>query len=396
MKRLPLLLLALMGILFFLTLDRPEAWAGWLHAFAEAGMVGAFADWFAVVALFRHPLGIPVPHTAIIPRRKNEIGDNLARFVADHFLHPDVVRTRLEAANLASNAAKWLKSPAGQDRMVDLALRVTRWMLVALNEERVRLFIGRVGNRQLAGIKLAPLLGHTLDWLVRDGRHEEVLTQALQFALVVVHDNRETVRGNVQRENPWWIPNFVDDRIVVRMLDRIEGLLLQMSLDPGHAVRGDFNRWILHWADDLQRDPEYLRWGEQIKQNMLDDGDLQEYFYRLWKDLADSLEADLEDPASQLRLQLGELLSSLARELENDEEMQAWVNRWLVDSAISLVDENRHSIASLISDTVRSWDAVDTGQRIEQAIGRDLQFIRVNGTLVGGLVGLAIHALKIM
>jgi uncharacterized membrane-anchored protein YjiN (DUF445 family) len=396
MKRLPLLLLALMGVLFLLTLDRPEAWAGWLHAFAEAGMVGAFADWFAVVALFRHPMGIPIPHTAIIPKRKNEIGENLARFVADHFLHPDVVRAKLESANLASKTAIWLKSPAGQERVLDLVLRVIQWVMGAMHEERVRHFIGRIANRQLAGINLAPLLGRTLDWLVQDERHQEVLTQSLRYALVLLHDNRDVIRGNVQRESPWWIPGFVDDKIVVQMLDRIETLLLEMSLDPDHAMRGNFNRWILRWAGDLQSDPGYRDWGEQIKQSMLDNGDLQDYLYRLWTDLVNGIEADLENPGSRFRAQLGDLLSGLSDELEQDREMQAWVNRWLVDSAVSIVDENRHSIASLISDTVRSWDAMDTSQRIEQAIGRDLQFIRINGTLVGGLVGLAIHAFKIM
>ncbi len=395
MKRLPLLLLALMAALFFLTLNRPEAWAGWLNAFSEAGMVGAFADWFAVVALFRHPMGIPIPHTAIIPRRKNEIGENLARFVAEHFLHPDVVRIKLESVNLARKTAQWLKSPGGQERVLDFGIRLVEWILGALYEERVRRFIGRLGNRQLAQVNLAPLLGRTLDWLVQDGRHQEVLTQSLRFALVMLCDNRELIRGNVQSESPWWMPGFVDDKIVVQMLDRIETLLLEMSLDPDHPMRGDFNRFVAHWADELQHSPEYRRWGEQIKASMLENGDLQDYLYRLWSDLAAGLESDIRNPDSQLRAQLSGLLGGLAEELDRDEEMQAWVNAWLVESSVALVDENRQSIASLISDTVRSWDAADTSERIEQAIGRDLQFIRINGTLVGGLVGLVIHAIKL-
>ena len=384
MKRLPLLLLALMAALFFVTLNRPEAWVGWLHAFSEAGMVGAFADWFAVVALFRHPMGIPIPHTAIIPRRKDEIGENLARFVAEHFLHPDVVRIKLESANLARKTAQWLKSPAGHDRVLDLGIRMVHWILGALHEERVRQFIGRLGSRQLAQVNLAPLLGRTLDWLVQDGRHQEVLTQSLRFALVMLHDNRELIRGNVQSESPWWMPGFVDDKIVVQMLDRIETLLLEMSLDPDHPMRGDFNRFMAHWADELQHSPEYQRWGDQIKASMLENGDLQDYLYRLWTDLVAGLESDLQNPDSQLRGQLSSLLTGLAEELASDEEMQAWVNVWLVESSVALVDENRQAIASLISDTVRSWDAGDTSARIEQAIGRDLQFIRINGTLVGG------------
>ena len=396
MKRLPLLLLALMAVLFAVTLERPEAWAGWLHAFAEAGMVGAFADWFAVVALFRHPMGIPIPHTAIIPKRKDEIGENLANFVAEHFLHPDVVRVKLESANLAKNTAQWLKSPRGQERVQDLSIRLVHWVLGALHEDRVRQFIGRLGSRQLAQLNLAPLLGRTLDWLVQDGRHQEILTQSLRFALVMLHDNREVIRGNVQQESPWWMPGFVDDKIVVQMLDRIETLLLEMSLDPDHVMRGNFNRWMVRWADDLQHSPEYQRWGEQFKESMLENSGLQDYLYRLWTDLAAGLEADLDDPESQIRQQLSGLLTGLAEEMETDEDIQSWVNQWLLAASVSVVDENRQAIASLISDTVRSWDAADTSDRIEMAIGRDLQFIRVNGTLVGGLVGLVIHTVKLI
>ena len=396
MKRLPLLLLALMFALFLLTLHRPEGWAGWLHAFAEAGMVGALADWFAVVALFRHPLGIPIPHTAIIPNRKDEIGDSLARFVSEHFLDPLVVRRRLAAVNLARNAALWLKSPRGRDRVLELGIRMARRMIGALHEERVRQFIGRLGNRQLSQVNLAPLMGKTLDWLIEDDRHQEVLTQSLRFSLVMLNDNRQLIRGNVQRESPWWLPGFVDDKIVVQMLDRIETLLLEMSLDADHPMREDFNRWMNQWAAELQNSPEYQRWGEQIMAGLLENEGLQEYLYRLWSDLVNGIESDLDNPESQIRQELSGLLTSLAEELEQDEEMQIWVNAWLLDSAVNMVDENRVAIASLISDTVRSWDAVETSNRIEQAIGEDLQYIRINGTLVGGLVGLLIHAIKLL
>jgi uncharacterized membrane-anchored protein YjiN (DUF445 family) len=400
MKRLPLLLLALMAALFFLSLNWPHSWPGswapWLRAFAEAGMVGALADWFAVVALFRHPLGIPIPHTAIIPNRKNEIGDNLARFVAEHFLHPDVVRVKLESVNLARNAALWLKSPRGRDRVEDLGVGVTRRVFGALHEARVRQFIGRLGSRRLAQFDLAPLLGRALDWLIEGGRHQEVLTQALRFALVALHDNRDMIRGNVQRESPWWLPGFIDDRIVVQMLDRVETVLLELSLDPDHPLRGDFNGWLARWAGALQHSAEYRRWGEGLKQELLANEGLQDYLYRLWLDLVGGLEADLADPASSFRRELGGLTEDLAAELERDPAMQALVNRWLSELAVTAVDDNRLAIASLISDTVRSWDPTETSRRIEGAIGRDLQFIRVNGTLVGGLVGLIIHAVKVL
>jgi len=396
MKRIPLLLLGLMAVLFLLTLNRPEDWAGWLRAFAEAGMVGALADWFAVVALFRHPMGLPIPHTAIIPNRKDQIGDSLARFVADHFLDPVVVRAKLQSVNLAGKTATWLKSPVGQQRVQDLGVRVAQWMLGALHEARVRDFIGRLGSRQLAQLDLAPLLGRTLDWLIQDGRHQDVLTQALRFAMLTLHDNRQAIRDSVQHESPWWLPGFVDDRIVVQMLDRIETLLLEMSLDLDHPLRGDFNNWARQWAVSLQTAPEYRGWGRQIKDDLLANQGLQDYLYGLWSDLVTALEKDLQHPDSKVRAELGRSAASLATELERAPAMQDWVNDWLVELAVAVVDENRHAIASLISDTVRRWDARETSQRIEAAIGRDLQFIRVNGTLVGGLVGLAIHAAKVV
>jgi uncharacterized membrane-anchored protein YjiN (DUF445 family) len=396
MKHVALLLLALMAALFLVTVGRPEAWAGWLQAFAEAGMVGALADWFAVVALFRHPLGLPIPHTAIIPNRKDAIGENLARFVADHFLHPEVVRARLESENLAKNTALWLKSPGGRERVQELGVGATRWVLGALHEARVREFIGRLGSRELARFDLAPLLGRALQWLVEGGRHQEVLTQSLRFALVSLHDNREVIRENVRRGSPWWLPGFVDDRILVQMLDRIETLLLEMSLDPDHSLRGDFNDWVERWAQNLQQSTEYRRWGEGLKQDLLENEALQDYVYRLWVDIVTALEEDLADPDSRFREEVGRWTDGLAAELETDPAIQEWANRWLVELAVTTVDDNRLAIASLISDTVRSWDAVETSRRIEGAIGRDLQFIRINGTLVGGLVGLAIHAFKMV
>jgi uncharacterized membrane-anchored protein YjiN (DUF445 family) len=396
MKRLPLVLLALMMGLFFITLERPENWAGWVHAFAEAGMVGALADWFAVVALFRYPMGLPIPHTAIIPNRKNEIGDSMAQFVAEHFLHPEVVRKKLDSVNLAGNISDWLQTERGHERVVSFGVSAMKWMLGALHEERVRSFIKRLSGRHLAQVELAPLIGRTLEWLVEGGRHQQLFTQVLRSAIVLLADNREVIRGNVQRESPWWLPGFVDDRIVQQMLERIELLLFEMALDPEHAMRKEFTGKLEGWAHDLQHSNELQRWGEGLKQSMLDNDDLQNYMYTLWKDLANGLEKDLEDPQSTVRAQFGAVLETWAEEMGRDEKLQDWLNVWLTGTIVALVDRNRHAIASLISDTVRGWDAADTSYRVELAIGRDLQFIRINGTLVGGLVGLLIHSFKLL
>jgi len=394
MKRLPLLLLFLMAALFALTLQRPETWAAWIHAFAEAGMIGALADWFAVVALFRHPLGLPIPHTAIIPRRKNEIGSSLARFVGDHFLRADAVRSKLESVNLAEKASAWLRTEAGRERVVHSGTGLLSWITGAWHEESVRQFVRRFSRHQLAQADFAPLLGKTMDWLIQDGRHQQLLTQALRYSVILLHDNRETIRGNVQRESPWWLPGFIDDRILQQMLDRIETLLLQMSLDPDHPVRSDFDGVLRRWISELRTSPELRRAAENFRQAAMNNESLQDYFYRLSVDLVAGVEADIQSPDSSIRLQLDRLVASLADELGADAEMQVVVNRWLVDSTVALVEDNRNAITSLISDTVDSWDAQETSQRVELAIGHDLQYIRINGTLVGGLVGLLIHAIK--
>jgi len=396
MKRIPLLLLLLMAVVFWFTLHRPEAWAGWLHAFAEAGMVGALADWFAVVALFRHPLGLPIPHTAIIPTRKDALGEAMARFVSDHFLEPTAVRAKLDTIDLAGHAVAWLRSERGQARLLALGEGALRWSLDTLDEQRVRHFLGRLSRRQLEHVSLAPLLGHTLDWLVRGDRHQEVLTQVLRHTIVLLHEHKDAIRERVQHESPWWIPGFVDDRILQQMLQRIETHLYQMSLDTTHPMRGQLSDYLQQLAGDLQTDPEYAAIGDRLRQQLLENEELQDYLYRLWTDLAGRLRADLDEPDSDIRRRLAGWLQRVGAELEGDAEMQAWMDEWLVDTVVMLVERNRAQIASLISDTVRTWDGRETSLRVELAIGRDLQFIRINGTLVGGLVGLAIHAVSVL
>ncbi len=395
MQRIALLLLLLMAALFAYTLHHPAPWAAWLHAFSEAGMVGALADWFAVVALFRHPLGIPIPHTAIIPNRKNDLGESLSRFVAENFLEPEVVRKKLRSVDLSAFVVVWLKSEKGRRSVEDLVATILRWALGALHEVRVRRFLARLSSKQLANINIAPLLGNTIEWLVRGQRHQEILTQVLRYAIVVLHDNREAIRARVQQESPWWLPGFVDDRIMKKMLERVETQLFEMTLDPDHGLREKFNEWVQRLAHDLQHAPQHRRWGEDFKQQLLDNDELQDYLYGLWRELARSIEEDIDKPESAIRQQVGRWLDNVAGELEADPDMQAWVNTWLTEAITAVVARNSAQISSLISDTVQSWDGMDTSRRIELAIGRDLQFIRINGTLVGGLVGLVIYAVKL-
>jgi uncharacterized membrane-anchored protein YjiN (DUF445 family) len=237
-------------------------------------------------------------------------------------------------------------------------------------------------------------MGHTLEWLIREDRHQQVLTQVLRYVIVVLDENRDRIRERVREGSPWWLPGFVDDRILKQMLERIQNQLFEMSLDAEHPLREQFNQWLTKFAGELRNSPEYRQIGVRLKQQLLENDALQDYLYGAWQDLATGLERDLEKPESVIRGQIGDWVDGLTEELGQDEAMQAWINRWMTDAMLVLVERNRGQIASLISDTVRSWDGQDTSSRVERAIGRDLQFIRINGTLVGGLVGVLIHAVS--
>jgi uncharacterized membrane-anchored protein YjiN (DUF445 family) len=380
-----------MAVLYGVSRHSDPEWLAWLNAFAEAAMVGALADWFAVTALFRHPMGIPIPHTAIIPRRKDEIGDSMSRFVADNFMQAGVIRSKLESAGLARRIAEWLARPGSRQLMSGMCLRVVYWVMTAVGEVRVRRFIGRVGERNLQALPLAPLAGKALEILTQNDRHQEVLTQVLRFSIIVLHDNRAKIRGKVQQESPWWMPGFIDDKIVRQLLERIETLLLEMSLDPEHEVRERFNVFVARLAAELQTSVEYRRLGEKIKHDLLQNEALHDYVLVLWFDMQNRLAESIGAPDSELGQSLADMFANLGEELARDADMQDWLNEWLTNAIVELVTINRVEISSLISDTVRAWDPQTTSRRVELAIGRDLQFIRINGTLVGGLVGILIH-----
>ncbi|MCF6262371.1 MAG: DUF445 domain-containing protein [Xanthomonadales bacterium] len=395
MKRLPLILLLVMAVLYTLSWDQQGAWL-WLHAFSEAAMVGALADWFAVTALFRHPMGLPIPHTAIIARRKNEIGESMARFVAENFLQAEVLEKRLQSHNLAGIVISWLKQTDNRRQLIGNTLSLWSWLMAAVGEQRVRAFVTRIAQRQSSNFDVAKIAGQALEVMTSKGRHQEVFTQALRFAIVALSENEERIRYRVQHESPWWMPGFVDDKIVGQLLQRIETVLFEMALDPEHELRQRFDQQLEKLTKDLQTLPEYKLLGERIKKDFMQNDSIQEYLLRLWNDLAARLKLAESDPDSKIHLHMDNLLQGLVVELEADPGMRELLDQWISAAITHIVSENADSISGLISDTVRSWDADTTSRRVELAIGRDLQFIRINGTLVGGLVGVLLLGLNLL
>jgi uncharacterized membrane-anchored protein YjiN (DUF445 family) len=392
MKAVPLALLALMAIVFILTFRMPaDPWVGYLRSFTEAAMVGALADWFAVVALFRHPMGLPIPHTAIIPRRKNDLADSLANFVNRNFLTEQVIDKRLAAADPTAVIAQWMLDHRGD--VAQAVRRTLAWALRAVEVPAYREFLRRNVFATVTGIQLAPAMGRFLTVLAQNRHHQALFTEGLRQGISFLEDNRENIREHINQGSPWWLPGFVDDKIYDQMIERIQTQLLAMVLEPEHDLRKRFDESFEQFAADLQSSPEYDRMMEQIKQDLLDHPTLSGYVDEVIERSAGDLAASLEARSEPFDAAVIEIIERSAEDLLANRSLREQFNVWLRQAAVHLVANYGEQITSVISETVRSWDGADAAYRIELQVGRDLQFIRVNGTLVGGLVGLIIHTL---
>lgn len=393
MKLVPVALLLLMMVLFIATYVVPGGmwWTGYARAFFEAAMVGALADWFAVTALFRHPLGIPIPHTAIVPTRKDEIGERLAAFIRRHFMTPENLRQRLREVDPALRMASW----AGRNRhqVSEIAGRLLTWALQAVREDRAQQFLQDHILSRLKHRRIAPTLAATLSVLVENGQHQHALTEVLRQAVILLDRHRDDIRQRIKQESPWWVPGFIDDRIFQQLLTKIEGRLNEIVLEPEHEARQRFDETCRRWADDLSGDTPTAEMVEALKQDLLEHPLVQDYAQALWERLRDLMLAQAADANSPLRAAVTRAIRRVARDLEQNQPLRDLVNRWLEDAFVFMVENNQQEITGLITETVKRWDAETAASRIELAVGRDLQFIRINGTVVGGLVGLVIHAL---
>jgi len=370
------------------------AW-GYALAFAEAGMVGGLADWFAVTALFRHPLGIPIPHTAIIPENKDRIADTMARFLQANFLTPTVVARRMRHMNLALAAGNFLSGPAkGESRIRMGAASLLAELLESLDPERLggQVKAGLAG--QLAKLDISPLLGRMLEAAIADKRHLPLLESILRWAGITLEANEELVREMIHtRANALLRLTGLDERLANSVLDGLYKLIAECIVDRNHPLRLKVEEALEKTAHDLQHDPELRAKVEELKQELLDNPAIGDWWLGMWERLRRSLIESARNPDAALAGQLGDALGELGRALREDKKLQLQVNRFARRTAVGIATRYGDKIVQLVSETVKRWDTETVTGRIENAVGRDLQFIRVNGTLVGGLVGVAIHFL---
>ncbi|MCZ4510542.1 DUF445 domain-containing protein [Streptomyces sp. ActVer] len=370
------------------------AWTGYVAAAAEAGMVGALADWFAVTALFRHPLGIPIPHTAIIPTKKDQLGVSLGEFVGENFLSRDVVRQRLRAVGIGSRLGTWLADPEHADRVTAELATALRGALAVLRDSDVQAVVGEAINRRADAQEIAPGIGKMLEKVVADGGHRRVV----DLICVRAHDwlvfHNDQVMDAVQGGAPGWTPRFVDKRVGERVYKELLRFVTEMRDMPAHPARGALDRFLTDFASDLQSDTDTRARVENLKREVLGRGEVQDLIASAWSSVRQMIVSAAEDERSELRLRVRASLLSLGARMATDAKLQAKVDGWVEGAAVYVVTTYRDEITSLITDTVAGWDAEHTSKKIEAHIGRDLQFIRINGTVVGSLAGLLIYGVS--
>jgi uncharacterized membrane-anchored protein YjiN (DUF445 family) len=396
MKTLATSLLVLAAIVFVTArvAGPDEVWVGYVRAAAEAAMVGALADWFAVTALFRHPLGVPVPHTAIIPNRKDQIGDSLGQFVEENFLDPRLLSARLADARLAARAGEWLRQPDNARLVGDQLAAVVRGVTEVLDDELVQEGLAHAVRGRLETVELAPLAGRAVEFAVDGDHHQQVFDSSLVGLARFLNDHRVTFRERVTRESPWWVPESVDDRIFQKLYDAMNRFIADVGGDRSHPLRRDLDERLRALAEALRSSPELGERGEALKAEILEHPEVREWFAQLWTHVERSLLDAADDPGSELRVRFEAALVGAGEALVADPELQARIDDWLVSAVAYVGDQFRGEAADLIASTVQRWDAAETSRRIEVQVGRDLQFIRINGTIVGGLAGLVIHTVS--
>jgi uncharacterized membrane-anchored protein YjiN (DUF445 family) len=396
MKRRATGLLVLMAVIFVVAwlLEARHPWLGYLRATAEAGMVGGVADWFAITALFRRPLNLPIPHTAIIPQRKDRIGRSLGNFVQNNFLSPEVLGAKLRAAQLSRRAAEWLREPEHARTVVRQAAGALRSASGVVRDDDVHALLERSVIEPLKRRPIAPVLADGLALLTVNDRHQQVLDRLVDGLGKLVQENDGLIRERIREESPWWVPDFIDDRLHDRIIDGIGRSLASVSADPDHPFRRQLDELLVSWIEQLRQSPEVIARAEVIKQQVLDHPTSEQLTESLWREVKKTLDRQVDAAEQGAPGGLERGLSALAGAALDDEALLAKIDDWIIGAVLRIVDQHRHEVGQLIAHTVSAWDPDETSRRIELQVGRDLQFIRINGTLVGGMVGLALYALR--
>ncbi len=368
-------------------------WVGYVRAAAEAGMVGALADWFAVTALFKHPLGIPIPHTAIIKRKKDQLGEGLGTFVRDNFMSPEVIGTKVRDAQVASRTGKWLCHPVNANRVAAEASTVLRVLVEMLRDEDVQQVLDRMIVKRIAEPKWGPPVGRVLTSLLEDRRQEALIQLLADRAFEWSLGSNEIIARVIERDSPTWSPRWVDTLIGERIHRELVDFTDKVRRNPDHELRRSATKFLFEFAADLQNDEATIARAEKVKDQIMARDEVAKAAETAWTAAKRIIIESVDDPSSTLRTRIADSVVHIGESLRDDAELRDKVDNWIIRAAQHLVAEYGTEITAIITETIERWDADMASDRIELHVGRDLQFIRINGTVVGSLAGLAIYSI---
>ncbi len=395
MRSLAVGLLLFAAVVYLATLDE-DGFLGFVNAGAEASMVGAIADWFAVTALFKHPLGLPIPHTALIPRRKEMLGRSLEEFVGENFLHEQVIRERMQVAELSRRVGDWLVVEEQARRVVDEAASVLHIGLTRVRDEDIAALVEEALLPRLRAEPISPVAGSLLDEVVRDKAHHGLVDLALDEAYRWLDQNEDTFSDIVGERAPWWSPPAVNDRVTRRLHVELLAWISDIRNDPVHHARLALDSMLAQLAEDLLHDPATQARAEALKERVFDHPQILVTAISLWKAFRVALLDALADDDGPLRGRAVAELTAFGRRLLEDAELRAKLDKYAADFAVFVVDRYGAELTTVITHTIDRWDGKEAARKIELHVGRDLQFIRINGTIVGGLVGVLIHTVTVL
>jgi len=392
MRSLAVSLLVFAALVYLVTLDQDGFW-GYVNAGAEASMVGAIADWFAVTALFKHPLGLPIPHTALIPKRKDEFGKSLEDFVQENFLQEAVIRDRLAVARISARAADWLREPANAARVVAEGSSVLTVAMERVRDSDVEALVAEVLLPRLVVEPISPIAGNLLTEILRDNAHHGLVDLALEEGHHWLVHNQDTFTQVVGERAPWWAPDRLNDMVIERLHLEAIRWVADIRADPQHRARHALDSLLQQLAADLLSTPRTQERAERLKVRLLEHPQFLASGMAVFDAMKQALLDALADDDGPLRERATNELVAFAERLRSDEALQARLDSWAADAAVFAVRRYGGELTAVITHTVERWDGKEAAQRIELQVGRDLQFIRINGTIVGGLVGVLIHAI---
>ena len=391
-------LFVLMAVLFvvmtILEKKNPAHWIGYIRAFSEAAMVGALADWFAVTALFNYPLGIKIPHTNLIENSKERIGDNLGNFVVENFLSPQNIRPYIQKIKISNFVGDWLYKERNQEILMKEVSNIVLDILNKLDDAVVVAFIGKKAKEMSDDLKINQIIGNGLEYILDKKDHQRFITSLSKQIKDYVLNNQEMVKERVKSESYFLIPKFVDNGIAEKITKGLSTYFEEVELDENHSLRNEITQKLYSFSKEIQTEEKWVEEFRSIKNDFLKEEKIQQYSTDIWNSIKKSLSTELEENQSSLKNYIRKNLAELSQNLKTDEVLQNKIDHWVQATAYKYILKNTHQFGGLISSTVGKWEGKELSAKMELEVGKDLQFIRVNGTIVGGLVGLIIYTIS--